>query len=89
MTNFVLLKRTYPISYIVRECDGYDYIKNNISKEQQIYLNINLNKIKKKINKGEKYMYQVGKEKGKFKVMCISLENFELIRKSFFGDKDE
>ena len=91
--KFSLLKRTYPISNFVRNCDGYIYIVKNTTKEQRKELDIDLSTLKQIIKKGEKYIYEVGKfgiKRGKgFEVKHISLENFEIIRKKIFGTKDD
>lgn len=89
MNKFILLKRTYPKSKYDRYCDGYDYIINNSSIEQRKLNNIDDSNIIKKISAGEKYIYQVGKEKDEFKVMHISFKNYKIIRKLFFGESDE
>lgn len=81
MEKFILLKRTHPKSKFDRECDGYKHIIKNSTENERIELGIvNLCNI---IHKDERYIYQVGKENGKFKTMSISFENFEIIRKHF------
>jgi len=86
--NFILLKRTYPISKYNRYCDGYLYIINKFSdKELKIY-NIDVNKLQKIIKKGEKYIYLVGKENGDFKTLCLSFYNYEIIRNNIFKYDD-
>lgn len=88
MKDFVLLKRTYPISQQDRYCDGYDYIIKNTTNEERNQLEIlNIN-IQKTIQTGEKYIYQVGKLNNKFKVMCVSFNNHKIIRRLFFGEKN-
>lgn len=89
MKKFQLLKQTFPVSEFDRECDGYKFIIDNLSKEIRISLGIDDNKLKKIIKGGEKYLYRVGKENGKFKAMTISLSNFEIIRKHIFLFTDE
>ncbi|NJO64457.1 MAG: hypothetical protein HC836_41835 [Richelia sp. RM2_1_2] len=84
--KFTLLKRTYPISQIDRPCDGYKYIMENTTEEKRKELG--LENLKETIVKGEKYIYQAAKE-DKFKYSCISMENFEIIRLNFFGEKDD
>lgn len=89
MKNFELLKRTYPISKYDRYCDGYNYIFKNSTLNERKKYNYCDDEIQKIIKKGEKYIYQVGKENRIFKVMCISFKNYEIIRKMFFGYNDE
>ncbi len=89
MNNFELLKQSFPISQYDRECDGYKFIMENLPKEVRVALNIDDSKLQKIINAGEKYMYRVAKEEGKFKYMCFSLSNFEIIRKHIFLLTDE
>ena len=89
MKKFQLLKQTFPISQEDRKCDGYDYIMKHTSKEERRKFNISKEKLQKIIRKGEKYLYRVGKEEGKFKTMHISLPNFEIIRKNYFKSSDE
>ena len=84
MKEFQLLKQTFPISEFDRECDGYKFIMDNLPKEVRKELSIDDNKLQKIINAGEKYLYRVGKENGKFSAMTISLSNFEIIRKHIF-----
>jgi len=79
--NFELLKRTFPTSQIDRYCDGYKIIIENSTEEERKSWGICDDDIQKIINVGEKYMYQVGKEKGKFKTLTLSFKNFEIIRK--------
>lgn len=82
--SFQLLKQTFPISDFDRECDGYLFIMNRLPKEVRETLGIEDDKLQKIIKKGEKYMYRVGKEDGKFSAMTISLANFEIIRKHIY-----
>ena len=87
MNDFQLLKQTFPISKFDRDCDGYKYIMD-MSKTVRLKLGINDNNLQKIIVEGEKYLYRVGKENGEFKTMCISLSNFETIRKNVFEKTD-
>lgn len=89
MRDFILLKRTYPISEVERECDGYKFLLENTTVEQRTEWGIDSNSLKSTIKEREKYMYQVGKEHGKFKTFSISFENYRLIRKFIFGLADE
>lgn len=84
MKKFHLLKQTFPISEFDRECDGYAFIMENLSKPVRERLGIDDSKLQKMIKEGEKYMYRVGKENGEFSAMTISLGNFEIIRKNIF-----
>jgi hypothetical protein len=88
MQNFILLKKTYPISLFERECDAYKFIVEHTTESQRSEWGITLNSLKKTILPNEKYIYQVGKELGNFKVLCCSFENFIIIRKHLFGEKD-
>ena len=87
--DFTLLKRTYPISQYDRYCDGYDYIIKNTTPEERKEWGINDDDLQKVIKKGEKYMYEVGKENGIFKTLSISFTNYGIIRKYIFGLDDE
>jgi hypothetical protein len=89
VVEFVLLKRTYPISTADRECDGYKYLLENTTEEQRKEWGINLIDLKQLIKENEKYIYQVGKENGKFKVFSCSFDNYEIIRKFIYGIADE
>ena len=89
MKKFQLLKQTFPISKFDRECDGYKYIVDNINWYSKNKFGIKKSELQKIIRKGEKYLYRVGKENGKFKVMHIALSNFKLIRKNYFKLSDE
>jgi hypothetical protein len=89
MAEFVLLKRTYPISTIERECDGYTYLAEKTTEEQRKEWGVDLNNLRKTIKENEKYMYQVGKEDGNFKVFSMSFENYRIIRKFIYGIADE
>lgn len=84
MKKFHFLKQTFPVSEFDRECDGYKFILDNLPKEVREALGIEDDKLQKIIKKGEKYLYRVGKEDGKFSAMTISLANFEIIRKHIF-----
>ena len=85
--KFELLKQTFPISQFDRECDAYQYIIDNIEEEKRKELGIN--DLQQVIKEGEKYLYRVGKENGKFKYLCFSLTNFEIIRKYYYLFSDE
>lgn len=84
MNDFQLLKQTFPISKFDRECDGYKFIMDSLPKLVREQLGIDDSKLQKIIKEGEKYLYRVGKENGKFSAMTISLCNFEIIRKHIF-----
>ncbi len=84
MKKFHLLKQTFPISEFDRECDGYKFIMERLPKQVRETLGIKDDNLQKIIKSGEKYMYRVGKEDGKFSAMTISLSNFEIIRKNVF-----
>lgn len=88
--DFVLLKRTYPVSETDRYCDGYLYILDNTTVEERMELKINIREdLQREIKAGEKYIYQVGKINGVFKTMCLSFKNYEIIRKKLFKFEDE
>lgn len=89
MKKFELLKRTYPISNFDRLCDGYEYIMKNTTKKERENNNIDDHMLQKVIKRGEKYMYQVAKENGIFKIMHLSFNNFEIIRRNVYGLHDE
>lgn len=89
MKNFQLLKQTFPISKIDRYCDGYKYIIETTTIKERDVFKITEHKLQKIIKEGEKYLYRVGKQNGKFKVMHIALSNFELIRKNYFKLSDD
>jgi len=89
MKNFELLKRTYPVSEFDRLCDGYEYIIYNSTPEQRLKWNIIDNELQKIIKSGEKYIYQVAKEKKEFKIMSLCFKNYEIIRNFFFIFDDE
>ena len=89
MDEFLLLKRTYPISKTERECDAYKYLIENTTVDQRKEWGIIDDQMKKIINENEKYIYQVGKENGKFKVFSSSFENYAIIRKNIYGIADD
>ena len=89
MKDFILFKRTYPISTIERNCDGYNYLIDNTIEDQRREWGIDIESIKKNIKEGEKYIYQVGKENGEFKIFTCSFENYAIIRKYIYGVVDE
>jgi len=88
MHKFELLKRTYPISQYDIYCDGYFFILNNTTEEERNELEININELQKIIKAGEKYIYQVAKDNGEFKTMCLCFKNYEIIRKKLFKFED-
>lgn len=88
MNKFLLLKQTFPVSQFDRECDGYNYITKITSKIEREDLGFD-DKLIKIIKAGEKYLYRVGKENGKFSTMSIALGNFEIIRKHYFLFSDD
>jgi len=87
--DFDLLKRTYPISQFDRYCDGYKYILENTTPRERRANNIRKNSLQRVIKGGEKYIYQVAKEEGDFKIMCLCFSNYAIIRKHIFGIEDE
>jgi len=87
--KFELLKRTYPISEFKRICDGYKYILDNIPESDRNDLGIEVKELQRKIESGEKYIYQVAKENGEFKTMCLCFSNYSIIRKHIFKIDDE
>lgn len=89
MKTFDLLKRTYPVSEFDRLCDGYDFIIKNSTLEERLEWGININELQKVIKEGEKYIYQVAKENGEFKDMCLCFTNYAIIRKRIFKLEDE
>jgi len=89
MKDFELLKRTYPVSQHERNCDGYDYIVNNSTKEERLEWGIDLNELQRVIKIGEKYIYQVAKESQEFKIMYLCFTNYAIIRKKIFKLEDE
>lgn len=86
--KFILLKKSYPKSKIKRPCDGYEYFCNELNEEERIEYGIELDKVKKYIEIGEKYIYQAAVENGKFKTKYLSLHNFMIIRKKILKDND-
>ena len=89
MDEFILLKRTYPISTSDRECDAYKYLIDNTTEEQRKEWGIVTESLKRIIKENEKYIYQVGKENGQFKVFSSSFENYAIIRKFIYGIVDD
>ena len=89
MKDFELLKRTYPISELERPCDGYDYILRNSTAEERLKWGRWMRELQKRIKIGEKYIYQVAKEQGEFKTMCLCFANYAIIRKYIFKLEDE
>jgi hypothetical protein len=89
MNNFVLLRRTYPVSEFDRFCDGYDYILQNSTLEERKEWGIDMNELQRVIKEGEKYIYQVAKEGEEFKIMCLSFTNYAIIRKKIFKFEDD
>ena len=89
MKGFELLKRTYPVSEYNRYCDGFVYILDNTTTEERKEWGINAKELLREIKKGEKYIYQVAKDNGEFKAMCLSFSNYAIIRKYIFGIDDE
>lgn len=89
MKEFVLLKRTYPISTSERECDGYKYLLDKTTEDERNSWGVDLSKLKQTIKENEKYIYQVGKENGEFRVFSICFENYAIIRKFIYGIADD
>jgi len=89
MDEFILLKRTYPISTSDRECDAYKYLMESTTEEQRISWGVDTKSLKSVIKENEKYIYQVGKENGQFKTFSSSFENYSIIRKFIYGIADE
>lgn len=87
--DFDLLKRTYPVSKFERYCDGYKYILEKTTSKERRKWKIEKRKLQRVIKGGEKYIYQVAKEEGAFKIMCLSFDNYAIIRKHIFGIDDE
>ena len=87
--DFELLKRTYPVSEFDRNCDGFIYILDNTTTEERKEWRINAKELQRTIITGEKYIYQVAKERGEFKIMCISYGNYTIIRKHIFEIDEE
>jgi len=89
MKDFELLKRTYPVSEFNRICDGFAYILDNTTPEERKEWKINARELQREIKVGEKYIYQVAKDNGVFKIMCLCFTNYAIIRKHIFGMEDE
>ncbi len=89
MKDFELLKRTYPVSEFDRNCDGFVYILDNTTPEQRKEWRINALELQREIKEGEKYIYQVAKVNGVFKIMLMCFSNYAIIRKHIFGFEDE
>ncbi|MDA3781474.1 MAG: hypothetical protein PF487_14790 [Bacteroidales bacterium] len=85
MKDFELLKRTYPVSKFNRICDGFIYILDNTTPEEKKEWKINVAELQRTIKEGEKYIYQVAKDNGVFKAMCLSFNNYRIIRKYMYG----
>jgi hypothetical protein len=81
MKDFELLKQVYYNSNYDRYCDGYKIILEKLSPEKREELGIKDSELQEIIKEGEKYLYRVAKEKGKFKYLAISVKSFEVIRK--------
>lgn len=79
--RFVLLKQSFPKSRKERRCDAYDMIMKQTTKEEREMIGLNDDDVVDKINPGDRYMYRVGKENGKFKALHISFINYEIINK--------
>ena len=89
MKDFELLKRTYPVSEFNRNCDGFIYILDNTTTKERKELKINARELQREIKEGEKYIYQVAKDNGVFKAMCLSFSNYAIIRKHIFKLNDD
>lgn len=89
MKDFELLKRTYPVSEFDRNCDGYYFMLDNSSVEERKEWGVNDEELQRVIKSGEKYIYQVAKDNGEFKAMCLSFSNYGIIRKNIFKLDDE
>lgn len=89
MDEFTLLKRTYPINSIERECDAYKHLMENTTPEQRLSWGVVDTNLKQVIKENEKYIYQVGKVNDKFQTVSYSFENYEIIRKFIYGIVDE
>ena len=89
MKDFELLKRTYPVSEFERNCDGSLYILDNTTTKERKKWKINAKELQRVIKADEKYIYQVAKEHGVFKIMSMSFENYAIIRKHIFKLEDE
>jgi hypothetical protein len=51
MKDFVLLKRTYPVSDFDRNCDGFVYILDNTTTEERKEWRINARELQQMIKK--------------------------------------
>ena len=80
---FNLLKQSFPISQKEYPCDAYRDIITTVPEEKLKELKV-YDKLKKKINKGEKYLYRVANDNGEFKTKRISIENYEIIRNELY-----
>jgi hypothetical protein len=89
MDEFILLKRTYPISTSDRECDAYKFLMANTTEQQRLEWGVDSSQLKTIIKENEKYIYQVGKDNGQFKTFASCFENYAIIRKFIFGIADE
>jgi len=90
MSDFTLLKRTYPVSKTNRVCDGYRYILDNTTSKQRKEWGIKTEDLQREIREGERYIYEVAKENYRiFKAKYISFSNYAIIRKHIFGIDDE
>ena len=89
MKDFELLKRTYPVAEFEHPCDGYDYILKHSTVDERLEWGIELDELQRTITTGEKYIYQVAKENGEFKTMCLCFANYAIIRKRIFKLEDE
>jgi len=72
-----------------RYCDGFVYILDNTTTEERKEWKINAKELQREIKKDEKYIYQVAKEHGEFKIMSMCFSNYAIIRKHIFGIDDE
>jgi len=88
MQDFILLKKTYPVSIYERACDAYKYFAECTTEDQRKEWGIDISKMKKTIQPYEKYIYQAGIEGGNFKTLSSSFENYALVREHVFGIKD-
>jgi len=89
MRDFELLKRTYPVSEFDRNCDGFFYILDNTTTNERKEWRINARELQREIKAGEKYIYQVAKDNGVFRIMSMCFSNYAIIRKHIFGLDDE
>ncbi|MBW2998155.1 hypothetical protein KY321_01330 [Candidatus Woesearchaeota archaeon] len=90
MSEFTLLKRSYPTSQYERVCDGYDFIINNSTKEERLEWGIDDDSLQKIIDVDEKYVYEVAKtEEGKFESKTYSFKNYKIIRNHILGFQDD